>query len=196
LQGLGLVVERHWSWERTTDPTSLHEPWTVEEMAVNGLRETFHHWVRTLAMPVTNGNLGEQLVYAGPHHAEHPAAAASRRLQDARDLWDEVDEHVRVLIGNFRKTLTERIKHELKQAYDEASAREKEAFERRIYEVAALQRTQSIEKLRREIDERRNASRQLDLWEDADAKADRELRDLEDELKRRQGQFGDLHYLL
>jgi fructose-1,6-bisphosphatase/inositol monophosphatase family enzyme len=74
----------------------------------------------------------------------------------------------------------------------EAHQREKEAFERRINEIAALQRNQSIEKLRREIEEKRASARQFDLLEDADERAERELRDLEDELKRRQGHFGDL----
>ncbi|MCX5545739.1 hypothetical protein M3A49_41115 [Paraburkholderia sp. CNPSo 3076] len=58
--------------------------------------------------------------------------------------------------------------------------------------MAALQRTQSIEKLKREIEERRKASIQYSLLEDADERAERELRDLQDELKRRQDQFGDL----
>src|SRR5690606_23286788 len=39
---------------------------TVEEMAVNDLRETFHHWTRTLALPVKNGALGEPLPSADP----------------------------------------------------------------------------------------------------------------------------------
>ena len=55
-----------------------------------------------------------------------------------------------------------------------------------------MQKNQSIEKLKREIDERRSASLQYSLLEDANERAERELRDLQDELKRRQGQFGDL----
>jgi len=46
--------------------------------------------------------------------------------------------------------------------------------------------------LRREIEERKSAARQYDLLENADERAERELRDLEDELKRRQNQFGNL----
>ena len=74
----------------------------------------------------------------------------------------------------------------------EAAAREKEAFERRIREVSALQRDQSIEKLKREIEEQRTTALQYSLLEDANELAERRLRDLQDELKRRQGQFGDL----
>ncbi|MCY1553007.1 hypothetical protein D9M68_894460 [compost metagenome] len=46
--------------------------------------------------------------------------------------------------------------------------------------------------MKREIEEQRVASIQQQLFDDADALAEKRLRDLEDELKRRQNQFGDL----
>ena len=88
--------------------------------------------------------------------------------------------------------MTETLTRELQTAGTEAAAHEKEAFERRITEVSNLQRNQSIEKLKREIEEKRSAALQYSLLEDANERAERELRDLQDELKRRQGQFGDL----
>jgi len=165
---------------------------TVEEMAINELRETFHHWTRTLALPVRDSKLGEPLPYIGPHHAAQPARLDIQALAQARDLWDEVEDEVRGLIGSFRQSLTQHVKRELKAVYEDAKTHEKEAFEQRIREVAALQKAQSIEKLKREIEEQRAASIQQKLFEDADALAEKRLRDLEDELKRRQGQFGDL----
>ena len=36
---------------------------SVEEIGVNALRETFHRWVRTLALPVRDGALGEPLAH-------------------------------------------------------------------------------------------------------------------------------------
>ncbi len=165
---------------------------TVEEMAINDLRETFHHWTRTLAIPVSGGELGQLEAYAGPHYGAVPGMLAHGRLEAARQIWDELDRDVRKFINHYRERITGSIQRELQQAGSEAMAREKEAFERRINEVAALQRNQSIDKLRREIEERREAVRQFDLLEDADEKAERELRDLEDELKRRTAHFGDL----
>jgi hypothetical protein len=104
-----------------------------------------------------------------------------KRLSDIRDFLKE-----------YRSRITASVKTHLGKAGEESRKLEKEAFERRINEVAALQRNQSIEKLRREIDDRRNAARQFDLLEDADERAEREIRDLEDELKRRTTHFGDL----
>ena len=36
---------------------------SVEELAVNDLRETFHHWVRTIAFAVRSGELGAVLAH-------------------------------------------------------------------------------------------------------------------------------------
>ncbi len=165
---------------------------TVEEMAVNELRETFHHWVRTVVLPVKDGVVGEALAYAGPHGASLPGIEDSSGTPQARAIWDDVDDDVRTWINSYRTKLTETINTELNAAGVEAAAHEKEAFERRIREVSALQRDQSIDKLKREIEEQRTAALQYSLLEDANEMAERRLRDLQDELKRRQGQFGDL----
>src|SRR5690606_11299873 len=37
---------------------------SVEELAVNALRETFHHWVRTIGFPIRNGRLASPLAHA------------------------------------------------------------------------------------------------------------------------------------
>jgi superfamily II DNA or RNA helicase len=165
---------------------------TVEEMAVNELRETFHHWVRTVVLPVKGGVLGDALAYAGPHGAAQPGVEDASGTQQARAIWDDVDDDVRTWISSYRTRLTDTITTELKVAGVEAAAYEKEAFERRIREVSALQRDQSIDKLKREIEEQRTTALQYSLLEDANELAERRLRDLQDELKRRQGQFGDL----
>jgi superfamily II DNA or RNA helicase len=164
---------------------------TVEEMAINELRETFHHWTRTLALPVQDGGLGGALPYLGPHHGQ-PGQLSSADLPAARELWDEVEDEVKALITQHRTELTSILRQELKVAFEQARSHEKDAFEQRIREVAALQKAQSIEKLKREIEEQRAASIQQQLFDDADALAEKRLRDLEDELKRRQNQFGDL----
>lgn len=164
---------------------------TVEEMAVNDLRETFHHWTRTIALPVVNGLLGGPMPYEGPHHGSL-AQQCQEKVPAARELWDDLEDEVRTLLSSYRSDLTSTLRTQLKAAYESAKDHEKEAFEQRIREVAALQKAQSIDKLKREIEKQREASIQQQLFDDADALAEKRLRDLEDELKRRQNQFGDL----
>ena len=165
---------------------------TIEELGINELRETLHHWVRTVALPVISGELGAMLPYAGPHAGEQIGDEDAGAVPVARSLWDDIDADVKAWLTAYRADLTNTLHSELKAAGSAAAEHEKAAFERRIREVASLQREQSIEKIKREIEERRAQQLQYSLLEDANEKAERELRDLQDELKRRQGQFGDL----
>lgn len=164
---------------------------TVEEMAINELRETFHHWTRSLVLPVQGGTVGAALAYQGPHHGQ-PGQQSTADLDTARELWDQLEDEVKALISRHRAELTSTLRHELKDALEQARSHEKEAFEQRIREVAALRKAQSIDKLKREIEEERSRSIQAELFDDADALAEKRLRDLEDELRRRESQFGDL----
>jgi hypothetical protein len=164
---------------------------TVEEMAVNDLRETFHHWTRTLALPVHNNTLGEPLPYQGPHHGQ-PGQQSAADSTTARELWDDLEDDIKALLASYRAEITQTLRQQLKTTYEQTKAHEKDVFEQRIREIAALQKTQSIEKLKREIEAQRTASIQQQLFDDADALAEKRLRDLEEELKRRQNQFGDL----
>lgn len=165
---------------------------TVEELGINELRETLHHWVRTVALPVRGGELRAMLPYAGPHVGERPGTEDAASVTVARNLWDDIDTNMKDWLTTYRADLTATLNRELQDAGSAATEHEKTAFERRIREVASLQREQSIEKIKREIEERRTQQLQYSLLEDVNEKAERELRDLQDELKRRQGQFGDL----
>lgn len=169
---------------------------TIEELGINRLRETLHHWVRTVALPVANGELGAMLDYAGPHAGPDAGVEDASGATAARAIWDDVDGDVKTWLNAYRTRLTATLAVELKAAGEVATEHEKAAFERRIREVANLQREQSIEKIKREIEERRTQQLQYSLLEDVNEKAERELRDLQDELKRRQGQFGDLRQRL
>ena len=188
------VSPSRWAVTRGTVPTgaSALVLITMEELGINELRETQHHWVRTVALPVVGNELGAMVAYDGPHSGERPGDEDPGGVVEARSIWDDIDGDVKAWLNTYRARLTSTLAYELKTAGEEATEHEKAAFERRIREVANLQREQSIEKIKREIEERRTQHLQYSLLEDVNEKAERELRDLQDELKRRQGQFGDL----
>ena len=169
---------------------------TIEELGINELRETIHHWVRTVALQVVQGELGTMLEYAGPHAGPQAGVEDPSGVTAARVIWDDIDGDVKTWLYAYRSRLTTTLITELKVVGEAATENEKVAFERRIREVSNLQREQSVEKIKREIEDRRTQQLQFSLLEDANEKAERELRDLQDELKRRQGQFGDLRLRL
>ena len=87
---------------------------SIEELGVNELRETFHRWVRTLALPVRDGLPGEPLPHApartlrgagdtvDPHHRARAA-----------DVFDDVGADLQAWLRRYRDALTERLRHQL-----------------------------------------------------------------------------------
>jgi hypothetical protein len=153
---------------------------SVEELAVNDLRETFHHWVRTLAFPVRKGALGEPL-------AHQPAAALceARATPDtghhavARDLLDEVTPDLKAFLTAHAERLTSTLQRALDSAGVTARKEEEDRYRSRQGEVSSLIAENTLAKLEREIG-RLKAERQQGLLFDADARLDAIDRSIEE----------------
>jgi superfamily II DNA or RNA helicase len=168
---------------------------TIEELAVNELRERFHHWVRTLRLPVRNGALGEPL----PHQAASaialpPARASGADIERARSLWEEIREDLRALITSTATGITRNLDQALKTGLDGAKHDANERFTSRQRELTALMGEQSIAKLEREIDELAQELRQGTLFDEAGYldTLRRSQEEMEEELKRRRTHYGEL----
>lgn len=64
---------------------------TVEELVVNELRESFHHWVRTwvrtVRYAIVNGELGEVLPHVpAKQNPANSAAVVAKTIERARSL--------------------------------------------------------------------------------------------------------------
>ena len=71
---------------------------TIEELAVNDLRETFHHWVRTLALPGRKrAALGKPLPHrsAAEWSASVTGAAADSDTVAVCDWWPDIEDDVK-----------------------------------------------------------------------------------------------------
>jgi superfamily II DNA or RNA helicase len=122
---------------------------TVEELAVNELREPCHHWVRTLAFPVIGGVLGEPL----PHR---PAASwsASDKTADAtaaREVWENVERELKKRVSALATELTQRLGQRLEGAKKRVEKNEKERFDRRRRELEKAMADNTIAKLDKEV---------------------------------------------
>lgn len=168
---------------------------TVEELAVNDLRESFHHWVRTLAIPVGKGGLGRPLPHqpaAEYRQAGRPASAGD--TEQGQEVWAEISRDVRELIKKLSDDLTSRLTQALKDEYQEARKREMERFQSRQGEVSALIEQQTLVRLEREI-EALQAERSQGLLFDADRQLDELVRSEEEkreELTRRRAHYEEL----
>ena len=87
---------------------------SIEELAVNDLRETFHRWVRTLAFPVRNGALGEPLPHvpaAKRRTGSDETSPTNRAL--AEELLEDVSPDLQKWLRRYRDELTERLRGQL-----------------------------------------------------------------------------------
>lgn len=161
---------------------------SVEELAVNELREAFHHWVRTLAFPVQNGRLGSPL----PHVPARQRAAGTAAVDDAtrdraRDLLDDIMDSLKEHLAAHARQLTEQLRRELERAGAEARQNEDARYRSRLGEVSALIQENTLAKLQREIDQLK-AERRRGFLFDAEARLDEIDRSIEEkqaELDRR-----------
>jgi superfamily II DNA or RNA helicase len=157
----------------------------VEEMAVNELRETFHHWTRTLAWPIANGQLGPLLAHRPPAVWRDeliegaPDAAA---LERAVSLWDDVEDGVSEALGTWKQALTGRLATRLVQAKVRALAEESERYQSRQGEISRLIQNNRVEMIQRELEDVRNDLDQGFLFAEFTAERERMKETLEEEL--------------
>jgi len=161
---------------------------SVEELAVNELRETFHHWVRTLAFPVTQGCLGKPLPHRPAlelrdgkptHQADHHHRAG--------ELLEDVEPDLRAYLAQHAARLTGNLRSQLEQAGKEAGAQEEERYRSRQGEVSTLIAENTLAKLEREL-ARLKVERQQGLLFDQERQLeglDRSIREKEEEIARR-----------
>ena len=155
---------------------------TVEELAVNELRETFHRWVRTVVFPVRGDQLGEPL----PHRAAkllrggqptHDEALIDR----ARDLLTDVEPDLRDFIGTMARSLTEHLRVQLESDREEARRSEDERYRSRQGEVSKLVGDNTLARLEREVEAMKRDRQQGML-----GFAAHELEDLDRSIERKQ----------
>ena len=166
---------------------------TVEELAVNELREPFHHWVRTLRFAVRDGELAECLDHVSPGCLEPGKPVTQTAIvEQAQDLWDSIEDQVKAQLKTLTQHLSQQVKAQLKMLDKDAKAQAKSRFSDRLKEVKQAMETNSIKKLEKERDSLIQQMQQLSLLVEVEREQSAKLRDLEDELQRRQSHYQGL----
>ena len=168
---------------------------SVEELGVNALRETFHRWVRTLALPVRDGGLGKPLAHVPARtlrgaletHDPEDRERAGAILEDA---GPDLGEWLR----GYGNALTERLRRRLETDGEAARKREDERYRQRRGEVSALIEQSTVARLAREIAllaERRRQGRLFDKNEGL-AEIERSIEEKEEEIRRRRHHYEEI----
>lgn len=170
---------------------------SVEEIGVNELRETFHHWVRTVPFPVRRGELGEPLphIAALELRSARPTADPSD-VRRARDIFEDATPALKRFISNHAAQLTQQLREDLAAEGEREKAAEAERYRSRSAEVGALIRESTIEKLEREIAQLKAERDQgvLVLFDEFDrlAELDRSIEAKREELERRRRTYQEV----
>ena len=168
---------------------------SVEELAVNELRETFHRWVRTVTFPVRDGELGEPLPHApavGQRHANGETAPPHRDI--AADALMDTARSLQGWIQTYSEELTESLKNQLVVDHNTARQREDERYRQRQGELSALIEQSTLDRLEREIAELQHKQSQGQLFDEAEelARINQSIDARREEIERRRYHYEEI----
>ena len=172
---------------------------TVEQLAVNELRETFHHWVCTYRFPVVGGQIGTPLPHIpAVELRENMMAGSVDDIEQARDLWLEVGEDLREFIGETAQTLTKTLQKQLSEDREQALRDENTRYQSRQGEVSVLIEGSTMARLDREISEMRLQRQQGLLFNQKEffEELDRDIARKQEELERRKHHYEEVRQQL
>jgi len=168
---------------------------SVEEVAVNELRETFHRWIRTVAFPVKDGELGEEREHLPAYQlrgAYEPQNGVGR--QTAGEMLDDVDADLRRWLRRYGVSLSETLRRRLEVDGAEVRRHEDERYRQRQGEVSKLIEQATIERLAREIEELNLRAAQGELFDEAGrlAAIEQSIEEKRDEINRRRHHYEEI----
>jgi superfamily II DNA or RNA helicase len=187
--GTGEQVSR-WAVRRAPLPpgTDAWVLFSVEELAVNDLRETFHHWVRTIIFPVTGGRLGEPLPHVSALRLRYGQATLDKTLHAAaRDVIEEVETELKAQLKRHAQQLSKSLHAQLEEAGKAARQDEEQRYRSRQAEVSTLISENTLAKLEREIDSLKAERAQGTLFDEGQRldEIDRSIEEKRAEIERR-----------
>ena len=168
---------------------------SVEELAVNELRETFHRWVRTVVFPVRDGELGAPLPHAPAVGQRRVNGAFGPGLrQVAADTLLDTTRALQTWIRTYAAQLTESLEDQLDIDNQTAQQRENERYRQRNGELSTLINQSTVDRLEREIAELQNRQRQGQLFDETERLADihQSIDAKREEIERRQHHYEEI----
>ena len=168
---------------------------SIEELAVNELRETFHRWTRTVVFPVQDGALGRPLTHRPPQALRAAQAAETRdERQRAGDLLAEVDADLRRWLRRYAGDLSAALRARLRDDGAGVRRREDERYRQRQGEVSALIEESTVARLTREIEDLNLRAAQGELFgqEERRAAIGQSIEEKREEISRRRRHYEEI----
>jgi hypothetical protein len=168
---------------------------SLEELAVNDLHESYHHWVKTLAFPVKAGKLGDPLPHKPAQSLNHSRPTQEpHHISAAQNFLEEFDPDLKVFIAGYAEKLTSALRQNLISAGQLARKEEEERYRSRQGEISSLIVENTLAKLEREIGRLKEERRQGLLFDAAEGleAIDGSIKEKEEELARRRKHYEEV----
>ncbi|MCB1221948.1 MAG: DEAD/DEAH box helicase [Planctomycetales bacterium] len=154
----------------------------LEELAVNELRETFHHWISSICIPIKDGELQEAL----PHCpacllGDSQACTDNSRKAAAQGMADEFEPELKLFIRERRARLAEMLQAQMESDLDKALKDAEARYQSRQGEISQLIQERTMNRLMQEIVRMRQQQQQGNLFHNK-----QDLDELEQKLERRE----------
>ena len=162
---------------------------------MNELRETFHRWVRTLALPVRDAEIGIPLDHVPARiRRDAPEVDDPDERDRACEIIDEVSAGLRTWLRAYKDELTKRLALQLGIDGKAARGREDERYRQRQGEVSALIEQSTLARLTREIEQLRERGRQGQLFDETErlAEIEQSIEQKQEELTRRRQHYEEI----
>lgn len=160
----------------------------LEELAVNGLRETFHHWIRTVTFTVSDGELSEPLPHVPARQLRGAAPTLDEALKDrAAEIFGDIELDLLDVISALKTKLTDELTEQLAIDGKNAIEQENKNFQSRQGEVSTLIADNTLEKIEREIKALKRQRQEGRLFDSEDTldEIDRDIAKKKEEIERR-----------
>ena len=181
------------------DGADAHVLLALEEFAVNDLRETFHHWVRTVVFPVRGAGLGAPTGYRSPGELQGATNHIDPEMRErARGILEDVEPDLRRYLEGHTERLTEELRADLREDGVQALQREDERYRSRQGEISTLVAENTLGKLEREIDKLKVERAQGQLFDETDrlGRIDRSIEERQAEIERRTRHYREVRQQL
>ena len=168
---------------------------SLEEIAVNDLRETYHHWVRTICFPIKSNTLGKPLSHLPAINLRGIQPAQSKQMrQRAQEIFDDVESKLKDFLRHRITLLTKDLQTQLNKDGETIKREEDRLYRSRQGEMSSLIAGNTVHKFEREIKSLKKRRQEGLLFdaEDHIERIDREISEKEKEIVRRMQHYEEI----
>lgn len=140
----------------------------LEEMAVNDLRETFHHWISSHRLPFHNGDLNNPLEHkTACELGDSKPCDEPEIVSRARDIISDCEIDLQQFIKEYQKNLTRNLIAQLDIDREIVKKEESERFQSRQGELSVMIQQNTITNLEKQIAKIRVDMNQMSLLDES-----------------------------